>query len=163
MKTKLKSTLTTYVFIFFIPLLLNIESVINLYKIIFKDSNMNGIQIYQLIALPVFFVGVYYYYNHRFDKQKEDIIKYAKKLSDADNKIIEAYNRIYSQKMKYLYECINSNQILPEPEKWIDDYSIGLLQEWAKETDRDIAKIEKKLNIKLSDYELNRDIKQIPE
>ena len=159
MKTELKSTLATYVFIFFIPLLLNIESVIGLYEIIFKESNMNGIQIYQLIALPVFFLGVYYYYNHRLDKQKEDIIKYAKKLSDADNKIIEAYSRIYSQKMKYLYECINSNQILAEPEKWIDDYAIGLLQEWAKETDRDITKIEKKLNVKLSEDEPNTNIK----
>lgn len=158
MKTKLISRAIEYPIVFLSPALLNIEGYISLYQTIFKKSCMNGIEIFELIALPVFFLGIYIYYNRRFDKQKKAIMKYAKKLSDADNKIIEAYSEICSRKTEYLYECIESNQILPEP-NYINDYTLGLLKDWAKETDNDIAKIEKKLKVKLRKDELNRNIK----
>lgn len=115
-----KTTFLTYLLSFISPTLLKIEGFISLYQQIFNtQKTMNTLQIFELIALPFFFLGVFWYFDRKFKSIKEDLKKQSEILREDAHEIDMFLSTIQNRKTQYLYNCFKSNTILPEPKSWI--------------------------------------------
>lgn len=115
-----RTTIITYLFSFISPILLKIEGFISLYQQIFNTKKtMNTLEIFELLALPFFFLGVFVYFDKKFKSIKQDLKNQSEILREDAHEITMYLSTSQNRKMKYMYDCINSNKILPEPNSWI--------------------------------------------
>ncbi len=125
MKTKINDstkTIISYVITFFSPILLKIEGFISLYQQLTNTkTTMTTLQIFELIALPFFFLGVFWYFDKKFKTIKQDLKTQSEILRDDSHEIDMYLSTVQNRKTQYLYDCIKANAILPEPKKWMTE------------------------------------------
>jgi hypothetical protein len=145
--TDSKKTITAYFLSFISPILLKLEGFISLYQQLFNTkSTMNTLQIFELIALPFFFLGVFWYFDKKFKAIKEDLKNQSQILRDDSHEIDMYLSTVNNRKAQYLYNCIKSNAILPEPEKWMTKEEERLHSKNSNERAEILESINERLN-----------------
>lgn len=110
----------TYVLTFLSPILLKIEGFISLgTQILTKEHTMNTFEMFELIALPFFFLGVFWYFDKRFKSIRKDLQSQSEILREDAHEIDMYILTATKRREQYLYDCIKAGHLLPSPEKWL--------------------------------------------
>jgi len=153
----------SYSVFFLSPILIRIESYLSLYFILFYKTGktMNGLEIFELIALPFFFLGIFIYFNNRFKNQKKKVLEYTDNAISFEELVDDMFNVVNDRKRQYLFDCLKSGKILKEP-KYLTDFEKKLMDEKAEKLDKEVNNIKKILEYKFDNNESNRNNEQIP-
>ena len=140
-----------YLTTFLAPTLLKVGSYIGLIKNVFglktnDEFSMNGYEIFELIATPFFFLGVFIYFEKKFSKNKEDIKSLIEKNREDSHEMDMFFANLEKRKRSYLYDCFKTGKILPEPKSWITDEEKRLYSKQFKDREKEIEMLNKSLS-----------------
>ena len=142
-----------YAVFFLSPALIKLESYLSLFEILNKQNKMTSLEILELIALPFLFLGVFIYFDNRFKKQKNYVIRYIDKIIEYDRVTNEMLGEVTKRRLKYLYISIVKGKALPDKSKWLTKYEIKLLEEKSEKFDFELSDLQKKLDYYFLDEE----------
>lgn len=134
-----------FIITFVSPFILALKDYYEIFEQIKNKTEMDILKIIQLVALPFFFLGVFWYFDKRFRSIRQDLKNYSEILREDAHEIDMYLSLASERKSKYLYNCIKANRILPEPEKWLTEEEERLHKSKSKKRNKILKQINKRL------------------
>ena len=114
-----KTPISHFIITFVSPFILAMKDYYEIFEKLKTNTDMDILKLIQLIALPFFFLGVFIYFDRKFKAISKDLRKQSKLLREDSAEIDMYLSTVQNRKMEYLYNCLKTNTILPEPKEWL--------------------------------------------
>jgi hypothetical protein len=131
-----------------------IQNYIGFYQVLTNNGKetMNSLQLFQLIALPIFVVGIFFYFELKFKKLHRKQKEYTDVSSETIIHIEEIKSSVNKRKMSKIFFYIQDlysklgYELKDEKRKWLTDLELQLLKKQRTDLTSKYKDVEKELN-----------------